>query len=48
MKTAGIIAEIQRLQEAIERSNSPYLKRDYTKRLKKLRRNLHETSRRHN
>ena len=34
--------EIKRLEEAISKTNSPYLKRDYGKRLKKLRRLLKE------
>lgn len=36
--TAGEIrAEINRLAEAVKKSESPYLKRDYTKRIKRLR-----------
>ena len=30
--------EIQRLEEAIKKSKSPYLKRDYTKRIERLKR----------
>lgn len=32
-------AEIKRLQEAINKSKSPYLKRDYTKRIERLKKN---------
>ena len=34
--------EIKRLEEAILKTNSPYLKRDYGKHLKKLRRLLYK------
>ena len=34
--------EIKRLEEAILKTNSPYLKRDYGKRLKKLRKLLNK------
>ena len=37
-----ITEEIKRLEEAISKTNSPYLKRDYGKRLKKLRRLLYK------
>lgn len=32
-------AEIKRLEEAIKKSKSPYLKRDYQKRIDRIRRN---------
>lgn len=31
-------AEIKRMEEAIKKTKSPYLKRDYTKRIERLRR----------
>lgn len=34
--------EIKRLEEAISKTNSPYLKRDYGKRLRKLRKLLNK------
>ena len=34
--------EIKRLEEAISKTNSPYLKRDYGKRLKKLKKLLNK------
>ena len=34
--------EIKRLEEAILKTNSPYLKRDYGKRLRKLRKLLNK------
>ena len=34
--------EIKRLEEAILKTNSPYLKRDYGRRLKKLRKLLNK------
>ena len=40
MTHAEIRAEIKRLTDAIQRSNSPYLKRDYTKRINRLRKQL--------
>ena len=35
--------EKKRIEEAISKTNSPYLKRDYGKRLRKLRRKLYES-----
>ena len=37
MTDKEIRAEIDRLQAAVNKTKSPYLKRDYTKRIKKLR-----------
>ena len=34
--------EIKRIEEAISKTNSPYLKRDYGKRLRKLRKLLNK------
>lgn len=39
------IAEMERLKEAIARSTSPYLKRDYTKAYKRMERELAEYDR---
>ena len=36
------VLEMQRLVEEINKTNSPYLKRDYTKKLKKMRKELAE------
>ena len=40
MTNTEIRAEINRLAAAIKKSKSPYLKRDYTKRIEKLRKEL--------
>lgn len=40
MTRGEIRAEIQWLTDAIQISNSPYLKRDYTKRIERLRKLL--------
>ena len=37
MTDKEIRAEIDRLQEAVNKTKSPYLKRDYEKKIKKLR-----------
>lgn len=39
------IAEIRRLEEAIKRTNSEYLKRDYTKNLNMMKKELREYDR---
>lgn len=37
---SNILTEIKRLQESIAKTNSPYLKRDYQKRINKLSKQL--------
>ena len=36
------VAEIERLEEAIEKTDSKYLKRDYTKAVKRMKRELED------
>lgn len=39
------VAEMERIKDAIARSNSPYLKKDYTKAYKRMERELAEYDR---